>query len=98
MAKKDLALDAWVGWIATLLGLDQGDSFKLNPATAGGFHLSETPRKPQAGHNNMCLEEFSSLVCFVIVIESENDMLYTCKGSLYFLVRSIAENGRKEIF
>lgn len=81
MARRRTALDVWVRRIATLLDLDQGESFKMSiPATGGRYLIADVGCKPQVGHNYTRLNETFSPGYFFILNGSEEGKLYVMKG------------------
>lgn len=58
--KEDRALPVLIGCEATLLDVDQCESFKASiPATEGTYLLNSVGYKPQVGHNDMSLKTSS---------------------------------------
>lgn len=93
MARIWLALDFWVGWIATHLDLDQCEFLKNSIfCNWREVLLTDAGCKPQVGQNYMSLKKAYSHSYFFIMNEFEEGKQYVCKGFHNFLFYPRAEN------
>lgn len=84
MSVRRAVQDVWIGWLSTLMGLDDGTLGLVFPSTGGRFLLNTEGVKEQVCHNDFVVSKEGLPGYFMITTEEETGLL-VCEGSQRFV-------------
>lgn len=86
MEMRRASVDDWMGWLATLLNLEQKEKYKKSiPFTGLIPLLTDEGCESQVGRNYIAVHRNVSTGYFFLLIGSECGKIYACKASQEFI-------------